>query len=81
MNDKTTTTLPPPSTQKMRRSEMEKARLNAAIQRDEVRQDFAHSAENRRRGPERELTHAERDDGGAVQPGRAAVRAIRRRGN
>jgi hypothetical protein len=37
---------------------MEKAMLNAAIQGDKAREDFAHSAENRRRGPERELTHA-----------------------
>ena len=42
---------------------MEKATLNAAIQRDNSREDFEQSAENMRRGPERELTHAERDDG------------------
>ncbi len=64
MNDKTTTTLPPPrSTQKMRRSEMEKATHNAAIQRAQAREDFVHSTENRRRGPERELIHAKRDNG------------------
>ncbi len=42
---------------------MEKATLNAAIQHAQAREDFVHSAENRRRGPERELTDAERDDG------------------
>jgi hypothetical protein len=42
---------------------MEKATLNAAMQRAQARKDFAHSAKNRRRGPERELTHAQREDG------------------
>ncbi len=37
---------------------------NAAVQRAQAREDFAQSAENRRRGPERELTQAEREDGG-----------------
>jgi hypothetical protein len=48
----------------MRRSEMEKVVFNAAVQRAQAREDFAHSAENRRRRPERELTHAEREGGG-----------------
>jgi hypothetical protein len=48
----------------MIRREMEKARLNAASQRAHMREVFAHSAENRRRGPERELTQAEREDRG-----------------
>jgi hypothetical protein len=43
---------------------MEKAALNAAVQRAQAREDFPHSDENRRRGPERELTHAEREGGG-----------------
>ncbi len=51
----------------MRKSEMEKATLNAAIQRAQMREEFAQSAENRRRGPERELTHAERLDGGEAR--------------
>jgi hypothetical protein len=50
---------------------MEKVTLNAAIQRAQAREDFAHSAENRLRGPERELTHAERDDGGEFRQKRA----------
>ncbi len=52
------------STKKMRRREMEKAVLSAAVQRAQAQEDFASSAENRRRGPERELTFAEREDGG-----------------
>jgi hypothetical protein len=47
---------PPLSTKKMRRSEMEKGMLNAAVQRARVLEDFAHSAENRRRGPSTKLT-------------------------
>ncbi len=50
---------------------MEKATLNAAIQRNKAREDFAHSAENRRKGPERELTHAKRDDGTEFRQKRA----------
>ena len=46
---------------------MEKETLNAAVQRARAREDFAHSAENRLRGPERELTHAERVDGGEAR--------------
>ncbi len=55
----------------MRRSEMEKAALNAAVQRARAREDFAHSAENRRSGPKRELTHAEREGGGEFRQKRA----------
>jgi hypothetical protein len=51
----------------MSRREMEKAALKAAVQRSQMREDFAQSAENRRRGPERELTHAERVDGGEAR--------------
>jgi hypothetical protein len=43
---------------------MEKAVFNAAVQRAQAREDFTHSAENRRRGPERELTHAKHEGGG-----------------
>ncbi len=43
---------------------MDKALRNAAIQRAQAREEFAQSAENRRRGPERELTQAKRVDGG-----------------
>jgi hypothetical protein len=50
---------------------MEKVTLNAAVQRARAREDFAHSAENRRRGTERELTHAERDGGGELPQKRA----------
>jgi hypothetical protein len=50
---------------------MEKAVLSAAVQRAQAREDFAHSAENRRRGAERELTHAERDGGGEFRQKRA----------
>ncbi len=46
---------------------MEKAMLNAAVQRAQAREDFAQSAENRRRGPERDLTHAERVDVGEAR--------------
>jgi hypothetical protein len=47
----------------MIRREMERAALNAASQRAHMREVFAQSAENRRRGPERELTQAERGGG------------------
>ncbi len=50
---------------------MEKATLNAVMQRAQAREDFAHSAENRRRGPERELTHAEREGGEEFRQKRA----------
>jgi hypothetical protein len=52
---------------------MEKAALNAAVQRAQAREDFAHSAENRRRGPERELTHAKREGGGKFRQKRARL--------
>jgi hypothetical protein len=55
----------------MSRRELDKAALNAAIQRAHAREDFAQSAENRRRGPERELTHAERVDGTEFRQKRA----------
>ncbi len=50
---------------------MEKAALNAAVQYARAREDFAHSAENRRSGPKHELTHAEREGGGEFQQKRA----------
>ncbi len=50
---------------------MEKVTLNAAVQRARAREDFAHSAENRRRGTEHELTHAEREGGGGLLQKRA----------
>jgi hypothetical protein len=50
---------------------MEKVTLNAAIQTAQAREDFAQSAENMRRGPERKLTHAERDDGTEFRQKRA----------
>ncbi len=54
---------------------MEKALISAAVQRPQAREDFAHSAENRRRGPERELTRAKREDGGGVRQKRARLAA------
>ncbi len=58
---------------------MEKATLNAAAtkatstQHARAREDFAHSAENRRRGIELELTHAEREGGGELWQKRARL--------
>ena len=46
---------------------MEKATHNAAIQRAQAREDFVHSTENRRRGPKRDLTNAEREGGGEAR--------------
>jgi hypothetical protein len=50
---------------------MGKAVFNAAVQRAQAQEDFAHSTENRRNGPERELTHAEREGGGEFWQKRA----------
>ncbi len=50
---------------------MEKAVHSAVLQRAQARDDFAHSAENRRRGPERELTFAKREGGGGFRQKRA----------
>ncbi len=50
---------------------MEKAVHRAVLQSAKAREDFAHSAENRRRGPERELTFAEREGGGGFRQKRA----------
>ncbi len=50
--------------------------FSAAVQRAKAREDFKHSAKNRRRGPERELTHAEHEGG---EEGRHSRRIRRRR--
>ncbi len=47
------------------------ALLGAVPQRAQAREGFARSAENRRRGPERELTFAEREGGGEFRQKRA----------
>jgi hypothetical protein len=50
---------------------MEEAVQSAVLQRAQAREDFARSAENRRRGPERTLTFAKREGGGEFRQKRA----------
>ena len=63
---------------------METAARNAHAQRQQWREDFAQSAENRRMGPDRLLTAIERGNGGDLRQAQArnaapAVDAHRRR--